>query len=683
MKNLKQTFTILLMLLLSIETAYSEENKTDQNNEGLTIEDVTKIQQVTGLALSEDGNHIAYTMTKPKNPMEKNESSEIHLYLYEKESDRHIPYYTEGNVSNIQFRPGHKTITFTTQKEGEKTNGIYEMPINGGSPVKIFSYHTSIINYEWSSDGEELVFTAKEPKEEEKTELPFQPEIYEEGLTDRKAYIVNPEKDKSSPKPLKVDGTVYTVRWSPDDRKIALAVAPTPLVDDYYMKQEVKIVNAETQEIIGGEIKHEGKLSDIQWSPDGSQLALLAGNDIHDVIAGRIMVVSAKGGTPKNIYPDFKGKFEQINWTSPGTIHFIASESAERGFGTISPDGTDFSYKLKPGGPAYGNFAFSDKNKIAFVASTPEHPNEVYYFNGNDKAKRVSNVNPWLKNKKMGEQEVVTYEASDGWKIEGILIKPVDYQEGSKVPLIVRVHGGPEAHYSNGWLTSYSSPGQVGAAKGYAVFYPNYRGSTGRGIEFLKSSQGDAGGKEFDDIVDGVDYLIEEGIADPEKVGVTGGSYGGYATGWMATKYSERFAAGVMNFGISNNISSWGTGDIPQELYLVHQKEWFWEDNNWQKYLERSPIYHVDKAQTPLLITHGKADTRVHPGQSLELYRHIKVRKPEVPLRLVEYPGAGHGYRRATVRYDYSLRMFRWFDIYLKGDKTFPEMSIDKEIPKD
>jgi len=187
---------------------------------------------------------------------------------------------------------------------------------------------------------------------------------------------------------------------------------------------------------------------------------------------------------------------------------------------------------------------------------------------------------------------------------------------------------------------------------------------------------------EDDDIVDGVDYLIDKGIADPERIGVIGGSYGGYATGWMATYYSDRFAAGVMNFGISNNISKWGTSDIPEELYLVHARERLWEDNNWQKYLERSPIYHVGNAQTPLLITHGKADTRVHPSQSLELFRHMKVRKPEVPLRLVRYPGAGHGYRRATAQYDYTLRMFRWFDTYLKGDGEFPDRSIDEELPE-
>jgi dipeptidyl aminopeptidase/acylaminoacyl peptidase len=151
----------------------------------------------------------------------------------------------------------------------------------------------------------------------------------------------------------------------------------------------------------------------------------------------------------------------------------------------------------------------------------------------------------------------------------------------------------------------------------------------------------------------------------------------------MATKYSDRFAAGVMSFGVSDNISKWGTTDIPMEMYLVHNREWIYE-GNWMKYLKRSPIYHVDKTQTPLLITHGKEDTRVHPGQSMELYRHIKVRKPDVPVRLVRYPGEGHGYGRSTSQYDYNIRMMRWFDRFLKDDSnTLPDRMIDDAMPED
>ena len=208
------------------------------------------------------------------------------------------------------------------------------------------------------------------------------------------------------------------------------------------------------------------------------------------------------------------------------------------------------------------------------------------------------------------------------------------------------------------------------------MFYPNYRGSTGKGESFAKSSQGDLAGAEFDDIVDGVDEFVEAGIAHPDKIGVTGGSYGGYATGWMATRYTDRFAAGVMFVGISDNISKWGTSDIPEELFLVHARQRIWED--YQFFLERSPIYYAGQAETPLLIMAGKEDTRVDPGQSYELYRHIKTRT-DTPVRLVLYPGEGHGNTRSTARFDYNVRMMRWFDQYLKGEDRRPDTEIEVE----
>ena len=203
-------------------------------------------------------------------------------------------------------------------------------------------------------------------------------------------------------------------------------------------------------------------------------------------------------------------------------------------------------------------------------------------------------------------------------------------------------------------------------------------------MEFTYSIQSDLSGKEFDDIVDGVDYLIEKGIIDRDKIGVTGGSYGGFASAWMSTYYSDRFAAAVMFVGISNNLSKWGTSDIPNELYYVHSRERLWEsDEMWMNYLKRSPIYYVDRADTPILIMHGENDTRVHPAQSLELYRHIKVRKPEVPVRLVFYPGEGHGNRRASSQLDYAFRMMQWFDTYLKtGNRKAAMPSWDVPMPK-
>jgi dipeptidyl aminopeptidase/acylaminoacyl peptidase len=239
------------------------------------------------------------------------------------------------------------------------------------------------------------------------------------------------------------------------------------------------------------------------------------------------------------------------------------------------------------------------------------------------------------------------------------------------------VHGGPEAHVSNGWVTSYSNPGQVAAARGFAVFYPNYRGSTGRGVEFSKMGQADAAGKEFDDIVDAIDHFVAAGLVDKAKVGITGGSYGGYASAWGATYYSDRYAASVMFVGISDNISKVGTTDIPEEMYLVHHLKRLWED--WNYFAERSPIRHVQKNRTPTLIMHGKSDPRVHPSQSLELHRHLKTLN-QAPVRLVFYPGEGHGNRRAASRLDYNLRLLQWMEHYLQGPGgKAPALEIDYE----
>jgi dipeptidyl aminopeptidase/acylaminoacyl peptidase len=263
--------------------------------------------------------------------------------------------------------------------------------------------------------------------------------------------------------------------------------------------------------------------------------------------------------------------------------------------------------------------------------------------------------------------------------IEGLLVRPLDEVAGRRYPLVMYVHGGPEAHHSNGWLTNYGDPAQTAAARGFAVMHTNYRGSTGRGMAFAKSSQGDAGGKEFDDLIDAIDHLVAIGLVDKDKVAVTGGSYGGYATAWLSTRYSERIAAGVMFVGISDKLSKVGTTDIPDEEFYVHARKRVWDD--WQHMLERSPIYHAGNCKTPLLILHGKDDPRVNPGQSYEMYRHLKVRN-QAPVRLVLYPGEGHGNRKACSRLDYNLRMLQWMEHYLTGPKGEPPpMELDYSAP--
>ena len=666
-KSVQKLAVFVTMLFLAVTvTAQS----------GLTPIQLSKIQSVGSVYISEDGNTVAYTRIVPADPFEKNAPVSSHLYLMDVKSGESRAVITDMSVSGIAFRPGHKSLTYLAKKKDDATRAIYELSLENDESTKLFAFDTNISGYEWATDGSHIVFRAAQPMEGNESPLPYQPEVYEEGLSETWAYIQNVTKEGHEPHHIPVVGTVYSAHWSPDYQKVALGVAPTSLVDDSFMSQRIMIVDHKTREVLA-EVDHVGKLGQYVWSPDGRYLAMIAAATINDPIDGRIKIVDVEDGTATLIQEDFKGKFDRLSWKDKNTLFYLASKGVYSEFGTINKDGSKMKAMVQKEALNLKAFAMSSKGDVVFDANTPTHPDELYLMKRKDKEpKRVTNSNPWLDDVELGKQEVITYTTKDGFEIEGLLIYPLGYEEGTRYPLINVIHGGPEAHYDNGWLTAYSMAGQVGAAEGFAIFYPNYRGSTGRGLEFAMSSQGDLAGAEFDDIVEGVDHLIETGIADSDKIGVTGGSYGGYATAWMSTKYSHRFAAGVMFVGISNNLSKWGTSDIPEELYHVHARKRIWDD--YQDYLERSPIFHVDNSQTPLLIMHGKEDTRVDPGQSYELYRHIKTRT-DTPVRLVLYPGEGHGNRRATAQFDYNLRMLRWFNQYLKGDKERPDAELEVE----
>lgn len=666
-------FIKLLFSTLLVAFIYS--NVQAQNaKQGLTPLQVSKIKHVDDAIISPDGSTIAYTVTHPANPLHENKPATSHLYVRGINDSTGTPYITSMDVSNIAFRPQHQAITFLSKINEDEEIALYQISLKGGGPQKIYSFKRSIADYNWAPDGNHLAFMAADEPPLRETALPYQPEIYEENVPQRRGYVTNVAEQMPQPHQLAMEGSIYTMKWAPDGESLAIAIAPTPFVDDYYMHQQVLITDHRGQDTLA-QIEHEGKLGQLEWSPDGNNLALIAGANIHDPVAGRLFVVPDTGGEPTLLSPDFEGMFEQVHWADSTTINYLASKGVWSSFGSINMDGTNMRTRIAPGETVLQQFSMAQNGSIAFMGEKSTHPLELFAMQpGDTKPRRLTTTNPWLANIAMGTQKVVTWQAEDSLNLQGLLIYPLDYVEGERYPMITVVHGGPESHYDNGWLTGYSDPGQVAAANGYFVFYPNYRGSTGRGLEFAMSSQGDMAGAEFDDIMQGVDDLIAESIADSARIGVTGGSYGGYATGWFSTRYTNRFAAGVMFVGISDNISKWGSSDIPEELFLVHARKRIW--NDYMGFLERSPIYYAGQADTPLLILAGKEDTRVDPGQSFELYRHIKTRT-DTPVRLVLYHGEGHGNRNATARYDYNLRMMRWFNRYLKGEQ---EQRPDAEL---
>ncbi len=665
MTNRKQLVVIVLLLLCRPLLA----------GDTLTPHDLLRVRSVTDAAISPDGKQVAYALSVPRDPFKDKDGPayvELHVVSIEGASRAYVA--GQVNISQIDWLPSGERISFLAKRGNDKQTALYAIPLAGGEAQKLIEHETAISGYSFSPDGKQVAFLAAEPEPKESKDLKekgFNQEIYEEDRPLTRVWVADTPaagatiKEGAKPRMLDLKGSASVVQWSPEGGKLAVALAPTPLIDDELMHRMVHVIDAATGKATA-RLDHPAKLGPIEWSPDGKHIATVSGEDIHDPGEGALLLWDADGKGPRDLLPKYPGHVNSLAWGTKDNetlLYFIA----DRGTGTV----IDFvdPHGVKPPEAAIesavlSNLSIADDNKnVALIGQSAQHAPEVFTFVRGE-PKRLTDSNPWLKGKRLAKQEVIKHKARDGLELEGVLIRPLDEKPGQRYPLILMVHGGPEAHVSNGWITRYANPGQVAAAQGFAVFYPNYRGSTGRGVEFSMLGQRDAAGKEFDDLVDAVDHLVKLGLVDEKKVGITGGSYGGYASAWGTTYYSHRFAASVMFVGLSDLISKAGTTDIPEEMYLVHHRKWLWDD--WDYFTKRSPIAHFDKAKTPILILHGKEDPRVHPGQSLELYRHLKMRG-QAPVRLVLYPGEGHGNRRAASQLDYCLRLMQWMTHYLKG----------------
>ncbi len=639
----------------------------------MTPEDVAKLESVGTVAVSPDGSRVAFTTASLPDVTEGEDNGSTSLQLNMAFGPNNVREFLpeDINASSIAFSPDGRMISFLWADEDED-RAVYGIPVDGGAQRKLAAVEDAAVrSYAWSADGSTIWMLAaaeKDEAREKQAKAGFDAIVYEEEARLNRLFAarVGTEVD-GDPREVTIPGYVSGFHVAADGRTGVVESAPTPQIDDAYTSKRAHIIDLQTG-TVRSIVETPGKLGDIEISPDGRQLSMIAGVDMNDPAETTLHLVDVSNGSYRALNAGAPEAAIDAEWLADGRLAAVVHKGAESALRIYNADGS--VAEEHEGGDLLLASVESGGGTIAVEASSATHPTELFVWS-NGAFQRWTSHNPWLSEIDFGTQRTLTYTARDGQQVEGILIEPVGGIPRGGAPLILDVHGGPEAHESDGWNTAYGAPGQVAAGQGYAVFLPNYRGSTAYGTAFSKQHQGNYTDPEFTDLVDAKRALVEMGVADADRVGVTGGSYGGYATAWSSTYFSDEFAAGVMFVGISNQISKFGTTDIPYEMYNVHSRAWPWDD--WQKMLEVSPIYHVDKANTPLLILHGEEDTRVSPSQSYELYRSIKVRKPEVPVRLVLYPGEGHGNSKAAARYDYNKRMMRWFDTYLKsGDRDAP-----------
>ncbi len=669
----RRLFSAVILIAILIFTAIS---LPAGEPSAMTPEEVLKIKSVSEAAISPDGNWIAYTVNVPRSAADEPGGAYRELYLISARGDEPQPFVTgEVSVYSPQWSPDGKHIAFRSHLKGEKTTQVWVIPTNGGEARQATWSPTGVSYFQWHPSGTQIGYIAVTPesfREKALEKKGYNFVYFEENLKDRNLYMVNVDfrGEKKEARQVTHGATVWDFEFSPTGKSIAATVSSKNLIDYRYMFRKIELIDPETgqmRELTGDEPR---KLGNYAFSPDGTRLVYAAAVNSNDNNVSQAYVLDIASKDTINLtIPKYRGHIEWVGWKDKNTVLYFSGEGVWNTLSLVKASGGERKVILNSldTGIIFDPPSYTSNFKgFALVGDTPQQPSELYHWQPGKDMQKLTTENVWLTEKKFGKQEIIRYPARDGLDIEGILVYPVGYEEGARYPLIVSVHGGPESHHTNGWLNGYFHPSQVLSGRGYFTFYPNYRASTGYGVKFAMQGFGDAAGKEFDDIADGIDYLVNQGLVDSTRVGLGGGSYGGYASAWFASYYTKYVRAVAMFVGISDLISKRGTTDIAWEELYVHSGKKL--EDMWKLSLERSPIYYAHQSKTAVLILGGTDDPRVNPGQSLEFYRRLKM-TGHPATRLVQYPGEQHGNRKQPGRIDVLYRHLAWYDWYVKDKK--------------
>lgn len=637
--------------------------------DGITPIQVMKLRTVTGVFPSPDGERIAFLRSQPRLPTEEAGPAHVHLFVVPASGgEETLLVGGAKQIGGVAWSPDGKLLTFLDKRDKDEHAQVYALPMEGGEPRKLFIAETGVKSYEWKPDGSAIAFIAEdkyEPPQEDLRKLGFKPIVVDEEGLHTSLHLWT--KGQEQPRRLTSGQSVYALAWSPDGSKIAAAIAPRATVDDEYMFKRLRLVDPVSGEVTKL-VDNPGKLEQFTWSPDSRSVAYISGADINDPHAGMLYAVNVETKEVTSLTEGLKGMVHHVHWGKPDSILACVSHGVHTTLQSINVETKQMKgWRERPSAFAFTTFEVSANGKaIVLPASRDTHPEEVFIAAGED-WKRLTDSNPWLTDVAFGKQTVEVITARDGLKIEGLLLWPLGFEEGRRYPLVIVAHGGPEAHWSNGWNTSYGRWGQLLSARGYFAWFPNYRASTGYGVEFAKADHGDLMGGEFNDHLDAIAEFAERGLIDKARVGIGGGSYGGYTAAWAATKHTDDFAASISFVPVTDVASKWFTSDIPYELYHVHyQEKWPHEQMDFLR--ERSPMTYASQCRTPLLLLGGTIDPRISFTQPFQLYRAVKW-ATKTPVRYVQYPGEPHGNRTNVYQYDYAVRTLQWLDHYLRpGD---------------
>jgi len=613
----------------------------------LSPEQTLDRRSIGELEFSPDGARLVFTVTEPV----KGTSRARSIWVLDVASGNARQLTFSGKTDESpRWSPDGSAIAFLSDRDGPMQ--VYRLPMRGGEAEKLTDRKDAISAFRWSPDGSRIALLMPEPRPDVSANR-SDARVVDKDARRARVWLLD-VASRTLTQSTSGAAQIRQIEWLRSGNRLVALVSPKPESESEQWDDRIDTIDlSNAADGVFHEISHpRGPFGGLVVSPDGSTIAYTGarvdGPEPHDVY-----LLPVAGGTARNVsLTSVDRPVGQLRWIDGDAIAATVARGFKGEIVTFDRAGHATAIDGLQVNPS--TFARATSGALAYAGETATRAPELWLKMPNAPARAVTTLNAAWSSLPVVAPEFVKYKSFDGVEIEAALLKPsaVSHQPSA---MVVLVHGGPTGR----WSDSFESWGQLLAARGYAVLYPNVRGSTGYGEQFVEMNRADWGGGDFKDVMAGVDAMIARGIADPNRLGIGGWSYGGYMSAWAITQ-TNRFKASVVGAPVTDLASEFGTENGPAYDHWFYGTPYETLDG----FIKSSPITFVKNAKTPTLILQGESDTTDPIGQSQQFYRGLKWYGVESDLVL--YPREPHGLREEKHLVDRLTRIIDWYDRYLK-----------------
>lgn len=652
------------LLFLALITSFL--NSYAQTKRPLKPSDVFRLQNIGDPQISPEGNWVAYTLSSVDS-VKNRRNSDLWMVSWDGKESIQLTHTPDGE-SQPRWSPDGKYLSFVSSRNGLTSSQIWVMDRRGGEAKQLTDIKKGdLTDYAWSPDGKKILLSIRNAADTSKSKTPkpividrFQSKRDVEGYITKKTthlYLYDVATKKIDTL-TKGDYDETSPRWSPDGSQIAF-VSNRTADPDRNSNSDIWVIDAKPNAQMKQITTWTGRDSSPEWSPDGKQIAYTRSTSSENYIMydqSILCVVSKDGGEPKLLSKTLDRPVGSPRWTKDGSsLMAIVTDDRTRYVAQFAvADGK--MTKVIAGNRTFNTIEKHPTGVFASTMSDSQTPAEIYAIENGNTRRLTNHQESFLSNLALASVEGFTSKSKDGATVSNILYRPASAKAGQKLPTILFIHGGPVAQDE----FNFDLSRQILAAAGYAVVAVNYRGSSGRGLDFCKAINADWGNKEVLDILGATDYLVQNGIADPEKLGIGGWSYGGILTDYTIAS-DTRFKAASSGAGVAMISSLYGV----DQYILQYENELGSPWKNFDKYVSLSyPFLKADKIKTPTQFMVGENDFNVPAVGSEQMYQAFK--SLGIPTELIIYPGQFHGFTNPAFQKDRFERYINWFDKYLK-----------------